>query len=356
MKVPVISFDHLASMSTADGLFEHAEFTLPRRDHGYCVDDVARGLVVTSRQANPTAEVLALSRVYAEFVYEAIDSHGLVHNRRGVEGPWTDVASADDHWGRAIWGLGTAAAHSPDEGIRGRTLAAAGTCMLARSPHPRAMAYAAVGAFEVLRAEPGHVAARALLADARTMLARSTHDQKWPWPEPRLTYANALVPEALILIGSALEDDTSLQYGLSLLTWLVKQETRGTHLSMTPVGGWVAGELRPGFDQQPIEVAALAEACFRAWELTRAPSWAFVIDRCVAWFLGWNDSGLALFDPATGGGYDGLLKDCVNLNEGAESTLAAISTFQLGAIVAGASRRGFEAPFSNAEPVLRLPA
>ena len=356
MKVPVLTFDHLALMSTADGLFEHAEFALPRRDHGYCVDDVARGLVVTSRQSDPTEQVIALSRVYGEFVYEAIDSQGRVHNRRGVDGPWTDVATVDDHWGRAIWGLGTAAAHSPDADLRARCLAAAGTCLLQRSPWPRAMAYAAIGAFEVLRAQPGHVAALQLLSDARHMLDRSTPDEAWPWPEDRLTYANAVVPEALIVIGEALDDDDALQDGLSLLTWLVKLETRGTHLSMTPAGGWVTGEPRPAFDQQPIAVAALADACFRAWALARAPNWAFVIDRCVAWFLGWNDSGVAVFDPLTGGGYDGLLQDCVNLNQGAESTLAALSTFQLGAVSAAWARRGFDAPFSHQEPVLRLPA
>ena len=63
-----------------------------------------------------------------------------------------------------------------------------------------------------------------------------------------------------------------------------------------------------------------------------------------------------MFDPLTGGGYDGLLEDCVNLNQGAESTLAALSTFQLGAVSAAWARRGFDAPFSHQEPVLRLPA
>ncbi|MBK9740346.1 MAG: glycosyltransferase [Actinobacteria bacterium] len=336
MRVPDPSFDHLAALSTADGLFEHAVFNHPRREHGYCVDDVARGLVVTSRQPDPTDDVVALSRVYAEFVVRAIDRRGWVHNRRGETGPWTDAASLGDHWGRAVWGLGTAAAWSVDEHVRKRSLAAAGVCLRARSPWPRAMAYAAVGAFEVLRSEPGHAGALRLMTDARTMLGHSTPDEAWPWPESRLTYANAVVPEALIVIGTALDDDATLQKGLSLLTWLVEQETRGTHLSVTPAGGWVTGEARPAFDQQPIEVAALAEACFRAWDLTREPSWAFVMDRCVAWFLGWNDSGLALFDPTTGGGYDGLLADCVNLNEGAESTLAAISTFQLAKLAAPA--------------------
>jgi hypothetical protein len=47
-----------------------------------------------------------------------------------------------------------------------------------------------------------------------------------------------------------------------------------------------------------------------------------------AWFEGANDSGLPMWEPETGGGYDGLLADCVNLNQGAESTVSVISTLQ----------------------------
>ena len=69
-------------------------------------------------------------------------------------------------------------------------------------------------------------------------------------------------------------------------------------------------------------------------ELTRDPAWALTIERCVAWFLGANDAGLAVYDPATGGGFDGLHRDRVNQNQGAESTLAALSTLQLGRLAA----------------------
>ena len=329
MRVPEVSFRHLAALSTHDGMYEHAEFARPREEHGYCVDDVARGLVVTSREPDPTPSVRALSRMYLEFTLEAQDSLGRSHNRRQENGRWTDEATTGDHWGRALWGLGTASSHGPDEESRWIALTAARVCLRARSEHPRAMAYAAVGAYELLQETPGDPLAETMLADARVAIGRAGSDVDWPWPAPRLTYANALIPEAMLLIGSALGDDDSVRDGLTLLTWLVEQETRGTHLSVVPTGGWGAGEPRPGFDQQPIEVAALAEACARALAITGDPKWAFVIERCSAGFLGWNDSGLALYDPATGGGLDGLLRDGVNLNQGAESTLAAIATFQL---------------------------
>jgi hypothetical protein len=46
------------------------------------------------------------------------------------------------------------------------------------------------------------------------------------------------------------------------------------------------------------------------------------------WFLGNNDAGVSMIDLETGGGYDGLHSDRANLNQGAESTLAMISTMQ----------------------------
>jgi hypothetical protein len=105
-------------------------------------------------------------------------------------------------------------------------------------------------------------------------------------------------------------------------------ETAGGHLSLTPAGGWGPGEPRPGFDQQPIEAAALADACARALELTGDGRWLTGLDRAVGWFLGDNDAGVALYDPVSGGGCDGLHRDGRNENQGAESTLALISTLQ----------------------------
>jgi hypothetical protein len=325
-----LSFAHLLRLSSQLGLFEHALLTTPRQEHGYCLDDVARGLVVTARQPSPSAAVTSLTHTYLRFVIEAQDTEGRFHNRRSADGRWLDEASVDDHWGRALWGLGTLAALSPAGSVRDTALRGAAVGFHVRSPHNRAMSYAALGAFEVLQARPGNRDALALLRDARTLLGRPGSDAAWPWPEPRLTYGNAVIPEALLVIGAGLEDDSALHDGLILLDWLVEQETGAGHLSVTPVGGWRTGEPRPGFDQQPIEVAALAEACWRAHELTGDGRWLPALERCVAWFTGANDIGRVLYDPVTGGGRDGLHPDRVNENQGAESTLAALSTLQLG--------------------------
>ena len=122
----------------------------------------------------------------------------------------------------------------------------------------------------------------------------------------RLRYANAAIPEALIAAGSLLGDNGVLADGLRLLEWLFDIETTNGSLSVTPAGGWAPPTLRPAFDQQPIEVAALADACVRAFEVTGDPRWAAALDLAVGWFLGNNDCRLPIYDAATGGGFDAL--------------------------------------------------
>ncbi len=323
-------FDHLAALTTPLGLFEHALLAEPRVEHGFCLDDVARALVVTVREPAPDAVVQGLTRTYLRFVLAAFHDDGSAHNRRNADGTWADDPSTDDNWGRALWALGTAAATSGDPVVAADALVGAQVAMRARSRWPRASAYAAIGAAELLGAGDD-TAARRLLSDCRPLLGAARLDVIWPWPEPRLTYANAVIPEAMVATGAALGLPSLVRDGLGLLRWLVDEQTVDGHLSPVPVGGRLPGDARPGFDQQPIEITALAEGCARALAVTGDPAWREVLDQCRDWFLGRNDIGAVLYDAATGGGFDGLHVDGVNRNQGAESTLAALAVLQLHA-------------------------
>jgi hypothetical protein len=332
-------FEHVHRLTDGDGIIEHAREAEPRADCGYCLDDAARGLVVVSREPNPSDRVAELGATYLTFVRGAQASDGRFHNRRDVSGRWIDFPTVEDCWGRALWGLGTAAARSPRPETRERALRCFERSAGLRSPWRRAMAFAALGAGEVLVAHPDHRGARDLIASAVVALGPVSPGDAWPWPEARLTYANAAIPEALIVAGRSLADEALLADGLRLLDWLVETETHRGHLSVTPVGGWTLGEDRPGFDQQPIEVAALADACATALDVTADTRWARRVALAEAWFLGENDADTPLFDPETGGGCDGLEPAGRNRNQGAESTLAMVSTFQQ-ALRLAESRRG----------------
>ena len=178
--------------------------------------------------------------------------------------------------------------------------------MTQRSLWPKAMAFAALGAASVLDVDPHNASARALLSDAADAITGFSHRPGWPWPEPRLTYANAVLPEAMIAAGSALDRPVLQRRGLDLLEWLLARETRHGHLSVTPVGGSDREDPGPGFDQQPIEAAALADACARALAVDGDQQWRTGITAAADWFLGRNDGGVLMWDAHTGGGFDGL--------------------------------------------------
>jgi hypothetical protein len=331
------SFGHLLSLTHGPGLFEHACHARPRPEHGYCLDDVARALVVVSREPDPSPDVEALTQRYLDFTLSAIQPDGTCHNRMQVGETWSDHPGLGDWWGRALWGLGVASTHSPDPGLRSAALTGFRRAARASpSPYLRASVFAALGAGEVLAAHPDEACARAVLTaavraigvPAQPAVNQQSANQLWPWPEPRLTYANGSVVEALLLAGTVLSDASVLEHGLRLLDFLLHTQTRDGHFSVTPVGGRGPGEFGPAFDQQPIEVAALADACARAYDITGDDRWRLGVVMAWAWFLGDNDSGTPMVDLGTGGGFDGLHHDSRNQNQGAESTLAAISTTQ----------------------------
>jgi hypothetical protein len=322
-------FDHLATLTTPLGVYEHARYAEPRIHHGYCVDDVARALVVTAREPHAGAQVRQLADSYLSFVLASLYPDGRMHNRRNAAGSWTDAASTDDHWGRALWSLSIAASVGDDPTFADRAREGASTAMRSRSRHPRAMAYAAIGAARILEIDPSDLPARRLLTDARPSFGTRRESVSWPWPEDRLAYANAVLPEAMIVTGTALDDDGLVDDGIALLSWLVELQQHDGHLSVVPSGGYSEGDARPGYAQQPIEVAALAEACRAAYVCTGLTRWTETIAQCSGWFEGANDVGVRVFDEVTGGGLDGLERGFANQNQGAESTLAWISTQQV---------------------------
>ncbi len=339
---PAPGLGHLRQLCGPHGLFEHALLERPRPECGYCTDDAGRALALACRMSqDPGAEELA--QLTLGFLERAHLSEGRFRLRLGPDGTWTGDAPSDDANGRAIFGLGVAAATAPWDALREQAGALfLGACAF-RSPYPRATAYLALGAAAVL-AGPGadgaqcqaarqvaeHAAVALPLGEGAGPLG-STGDGRWAWPEARLAYANALLPGAALAVARALERPELAERALGLLAWLVGEETWGDHFSFTPVGGRGPGDRRPAWDQQPIEAAAMAHASALAYRLSGQARWKVARQAAAGWWLGHNDTGVAVWDPATGGGYDGLGPRGANLNQGAESTIAFLATMALEA-------------------------
>jgi hypothetical protein len=144
----------------------------------------------------------------------------------------------------------------------------------------------------------------------------------WPWPEDALTYENAVLPRAMIVAGHCSRADVMQRIGLQVLDWLIDIQTApGGHLSPVGNGWWPHDGTKSEFDQQPIEATALLLAAEAAYRVTSEPRYRDAMERSYGWFLGSNDLGVPIVDPARGAGSDGLGPDGASANEGAESTL-----------------------------------
>lgn len=322
-----MSYAHLADLSDGRGIYEHALRSVPRREHGYCLDDVARAFVVVIGEKRPSPVVRQLTETYLRFIEEAIGADGSAHNRMSSDGAWTDTPAMGDWWGRAVGALGYGVRHAPTLGLRVRASRAFDRASRQVPTEVRTAAFAVIGATELLHARPASAAALRVLTAGLAVLPHTAVDD-WNWPEPRLRYANATLAEALLAAGHATGDSDLVRRALGFLGFLLSSETRDGHLSVTGHGGRAPGEPGPFFDQQGIEVAAIADACARAYRLTGEAHWYDGVRLAWDWFEGANDVGLAMIDAGTGAGYDGLEAGGRNENQGAESTLAALGTFQ----------------------------
>jgi hypothetical protein len=127
-----------------------------------------------------------------------------------------------------------------------------------------------------------------------------------------------------ILSGQSTGQHLVLERGLQTLRWLteLQMSEQGHFRPIGSNGFYRRGGERANFDQQPVEAQATVSACLAAYRATSDFWWYEHAQRAFDWFIGWNDLGLELYSPETGGCRDGLHVDRVNGNQGAESTLA----------------------------------
>jgi hypothetical protein len=192
---------------------------------------------------------------------------------------------------------------------------------------PRAWAFGLIGIDEYLRRLSGdslaHQIRNTLTARLVELYDRNAQPD-WQWFEEELSYDNAKLAHALILSGRASGEQAVLDRGLQSLRWLTELQIseKGHFRPIGSNGFYRRGGIRADFDQQPIEAQATVSACLEAYRATSDVSWYEQAQRAFDWFIGWNDLGLELYSPETGGCRDGLHVDRVNGNQGAESTLA----------------------------------
>jgi hypothetical protein len=321
---------HLAVLSDDTGVIQHAVESVPNRATGYCTDDVARALVVVLQwlQLAPRDEFATrLVSTYLSFLESAQLADGRFHNFMSYERAWLDEVGTQDSCGRALWALGYAIRHAPNEAWRrlSKSLFDRGLAAIDWFAFLRPRAYTILG---LVHAQQTHAEAYAKALRHLGAELVGAYDRErtadWTWFEREMTYDNARLPEALIRAGRALSDEVFSGAGLATLAFY--ERTTILDRIFVPIGneGWYhRGGPRARYAQQPLEASALVDAELAAYDATADAGRLSNAELALAWYYGKNSRGVVM---AHGGGcYDGLEEHSVNRNMGAESTLALLA-------------------------------
>ena len=325
---PQVQTGHFLSMCDSTGLLQHAVHSVPDRAHGYCVDDNARALLLSSALASFGETRLSepMTARFAAFIQHAWnpDTHRF-RNFMSYDRRWLEAQGSEDSHGRTLWALGECARSDTDPSRR-RWAAALFKTALPAVEHfqsPRAWAFTLLGLDAYCALVVGDLAAgrmRELLAERLVAAFQATETKDWCWFEDVLAYDNARLSQALLVTGAALKKPPLVKIGLASLRWLMALQTTPDGC-FRPVGTESFGvkqKAPQAFDQQPVEAAAAISACLAAWRVNDNAEWTAGAMRAFDWFLGGNDLQTSLVDPSNGGCLDGLHPDRPNENRGAE--------------------------------------
>ena len=161
------------------------------------------------------------------------------------------------------------------------------------------------------------------MCDKLLDLYTRTSTPEWHWFEEYLTYDNARLSQALLMTGKFTNNGLYTEAGLESLNWLYNSlyDNEKNCLSIVGNNGWFhKGGTKAKYDQQPIEIPALIDACYLAYSITDDKEWINKLGIAFSWFLGNNDRQDPLSDLTTGACFDGLNSAMINQNQGAEST------------------------------------
>jgi hypothetical protein len=240
---------------------------------------------------------------------------------------WFEEEPLHDAFGRVLWAFGTVIAHPPSP----EYLSIAKSCFDKSVEHihkqlPRGMAYSILGMCDYLKQFPGASDIKRqleLTADGLVTQYEENHYPDWEWFEDILTYDNAILPYALFVAGLTSENKKYLEVAEKTCEFLLAITFNNEYFSFVGCKGWYErGGTKAVFDQQPLEAASTVMMLKAAYDATQNDKYLILQRKAFDWFLGLNELHIPLYDFKTKGCYDGLLRDGVNTNQGAESTLS----------------------------------
>ena len=328
--LPPFDLAHVRQLTDDTGIIQHANYSVPSRKEGYCLDDNARGLLMATMAYHQKRDPvpLGLLPTYLSYIDYMQRDDGLFRNFLSYNRSFLDEVGSDDAFGRTIWALGFLIRFSPHDAF----FQLANQLFAKAYPHfrnirsIRGIADTIIGVCHYLHRYSSDEGMNETLKEMVRRIVAQYEDEadgQWHWFEPTVTYDNGIIPLALFHACEITGDEKALAVAREMTDFLEGIVFRDGYLAPVGSDSWYqkGGECAR-YAQQPIDAMAIVMMFYQASVVTGDKHY---LDRMVAsfmWFLGENDMRIPLYDFETRGCCDGLESRGVNRNQGAESILA----------------------------------
>jgi len=332
--LPAINLDHLKEMTTKTGIIQFSKVNQPDLSTGYTLDDNARALIASCMYLKLTGDKESISDIqkYLSFIKSCQQPNGNFLNYMDQNNRFTGqnrTVNLDDSNGRAIWALGYLISLkdllSRDIIAEAEAVFNKALLLIGWMHSSRAMAFAIKGiyyhsgSFEL----PGKTDLLKTFADRLVQMYRHESGKNWEWFESYLTYANSILPEAMLYAWQQTGEEVYKDIALSSFKFLLSQTFNENGIEVISNKNWFQKGQKAGhFGEQPIDVAYTIMTLSKFYEVFKDEDYLHKMETAFNWFLGSNRLHQIIYNPCTGGCYDGLEETNVNLNQGAESTVS----------------------------------
>jgi len=331
-RMPAVNLNHIKKMTTPIGMIQFAKISSPDIHSGYTLDDNARALnaICQHYERFQNKNDLSLINTYLQFIKHCIQSDGTFLNYVDENNQFTDQnysENLDDSNGRAIWVLGYVCSLKHVLPINltneAENLIERAIPQLHKIHSTRAMAFIIKGLHYQNKQE--HFELLQTLANRLTQMYKHEKTTNWHWFENYLTYGNSLLPEAMLCAYLSTKNEVYQQIALESFDFLLSKVVVDGKLKVISNKGWhVKDEVTETAigGEQPIDVTYTVLALEKFYGVFEKEAYKQTAIIAFNWFLGKNHLNQIVYNPCTGGCYDGVEEHNVNLNQGAESTIS----------------------------------
>ncbi|MBW3521124.1 glycosyltransferase [Chryseobacterium sp. NKUCC03_KSP] len=331
--LPEINLGHIQNMTTDLGMIQFSKISKPDINSGYTLDDNARAMIAICRHFEVSRDKadLQLISIYLNFIKFCQQKDGSFLNYVDEHKQFTQQnyeTNLDDPNGRAIWALGYLISLkeilSPELSETAENIIQKNLIWAEKIHSTRAMAFIIKGLY-YQNSEKNFPLLKELANRLAKMYQHEAKDN-WHWFESYLTYGNSVLPEALLCAWISTKDELYKQIAEESFQFLLSKIMIGDNIKVVSNKGWMQKENTkndtPIGGEQPIDVTYTVLALSTFYKVFDDEKYLQMMINSFNWFLGKNHLNQIVYNPATGGCYDGLEERNVNLNQGAESTVS----------------------------------